>query len=118
MGMGWRPLPRPKVRPSMSQGAAERNTARSKATNLGRLRLLGLPGVEVLGCADASKPADAKAFWRSLGRGMKMGRGHPKIGRNTLIFWNCGDRQLRTMVTQTIQHKLLMPHPNECGRNR
>jgi hypothetical protein len=43
---------------------------------------------------------------------------HPKIGRNNLIFWNRGGRNLRTEVTQTVQHKLLMPHPNDCGRNR
>ncbi len=42
----------------------------------------------------------------------------PKIGRNTLIFWNCGEYGGNDQTLQTIQQKLLMPHPNECGRKR
>ena len=52
---------------SLTQGP-QSNTGRSEATNLRRLRLFGLAGVEVLGYTDASKPADAKAFRRGLGR--------------------------------------------------
>jgi len=41
--------------------------------------------------------------------------GHPQIGRKALIFWNCGGYRRHGNAAQTIQHKLLMPHPNECG---
>jgi hypothetical protein len=43
---------------------------------------------------------------------------HPQIGRNTLIFWNCERHFGNGNSTQTIQHKLLMPHPSECGREK
>jgi RNA polymerase sigma-70 factor (ECF subfamily) len=41
---------------------------------------------------------------------------HPKIGRNTLIFWNSEADERCGGAAQTIQHKPFMPHPNECGR--
>ena len=50
------------------------------------------------------------------------GRGNapPEIGRNTLIFWNfSAERRSPTEAgerLQTVQQKLLMPHPNDCGR--
>jgi RNA polymerase sigma-70 factor, ECF subfamily len=54
-----------------------------------------------------SPSRDTAAIWQ---------RKHPKIGRNTLIFWNSADYGSRGLAVQTVQHKLLKPHPNECGR--
>jgi RNA polymerase sigma-70 factor (ECF subfamily) len=45
-----------------------------------------------------------------------IGRVHPKFGRNTLIFWNCRAGYHRGKAAQTVQHKLLKPHPSDCGR--
>ncbi len=50
------------------------------------------------------------------------GRGNvpPEIGRKTLIFWNSTLERATLSNTgetlQTVQQKLLKPHPNECGR--
>jgi hypothetical protein len=74
-------------------------------------------GFEVQGDWISSNSANAKAF-RHRWAGIWLGGGHPEIGRNTLIFWNCGGYFSYGRVAQTIQHKLLMPHPSECGRNR
>jgi hypothetical protein len=68
-------------------------------------------GVRVQGCGCKGFPAASEgSSW--------LGPANSKIGRNTLIFWSCEGCGLRTKVTQTVQHKLVMPHPNDCGRNR
>jgi hypothetical protein len=48
----------------------------------------------------------------------KLDRRHPKFGRNTLIFCKREGGYHRGQWLQPIQHKLLIPHPNECGRKR
>ena len=48
----------------------------------------------------------------------RVRRAHPKIGRNSLIFCKSGTDRWCGKTRQLIQHKLLKPHPNECGRKR
>jgi hypothetical protein len=41
----------------------------------------------------------------------------PEFGRNSLIFWIQYLDTYRHKDAQPIQHKILTPHPNECGRD-
>jgi|SRR5580698_10007681 hypothetical protein len=103
MGMGWRRLLLPRV----------------------RHRLCKLP---ISGGCDSSVWLGFEVWDESVLPSLRMQRlsgldwggnrmvwEHPKIGRNTLIFWKCRGYVGYSRPAQTVQHKLLMPHPSDCG---
>src|SRR5580704_431078 len=72
-----------------------------------------------LGLKSCGRPTHPSTVMQRLSgevrRGVWVDDVYPKIGRNTLILWKCGQYFRSGRAAQTIQHKLLMPHPSECG---
>jgi RNA polymerase sigma-70 factor (ECF subfamily) len=42
----------------------------------------------------------------------------PRFGRNSLVLWNLRKPDNVPHAVQTVQRKPVMPHPNECGREK